>query len=284
MVRIPVTVEAIVSAEAQVAAHYTHGALEDRILASLKTAGKNLEQLSPDDLGGLDEFHLGARESTEALASFMHLQPGMHLLDVGCGIGGPARYFAGRGCQVTGVDLTPEFVAVAQRLTRMVKLDQRASFQQASALALPLASGTFDGAYQIHVGMNIADKAGVFREVARVLKPGARFAIFDILRTSDGSFNYPVPWARSPEASFVASVEDYRKALESAGFRIEHERERRQFALDFMQRVREQAAASGPPILGIHILMGEQSQLMLKNVWDAIAAGVFEPVELVAVA
>ena len=274
----------VVSAEEQVAAHYTQGALEDRILASLHAAGKNLDQLTPEDLGGLDEFHLGAREATEALASFMHLHPGMHLLDVGCGIGGPARYFAGRGCQVTGIDLTAEFVAVAERLTRMVKLDQRATFRQASALELPFDSASFDGAYEIHVGMNIPDKTGVFREVARVLKPGARFSIYDILRTNDDAFDFPVPWAQSPDVSFVASIDDYRRALESTGFRIEHQRERRQFGLDFMQRMREQAAASGPPILGIHLLMGEKSALMLKNVGAAVDAGVLEPVEFVAVA
>jgi ubiquinone/menaquinone biosynthesis C-methylase UbiE len=271
------------SAEEQVAAHYTRGTLEDRILASLEAAGKNLDQLTPDDLGGMDEFHLGGREATEALASFMHLRPGMHLLDVGCGIGGPARYFAGRGCQVTGIDLTAEFVAVAERLTRMVKLDQRAAFRQASALDLPFDSASFDGAYEIHVGMNIPDKASVFREVARVLKPGARFAIFDILRTADAAYDFPVPWAQSPDTSFVGSIDDYRRALESAGFRIEHQRERRQFALDFMQKVREQAA-SGPPVLGVHLLMGEKAALMLRNVGAAIDAAVLEPVEFVALA
>jgi ubiquinone/menaquinone biosynthesis C-methylase UbiE len=271
------------SAEEQVAAHYTRGALENRILGSLNAAGKNLDQLTPDDLGALDEFHLGGREATEALASFMHLRPGMHLLDVGCGIGGPARYFAGRGCQVTGIDLTAEFVAVAQRLTRMVKLDLRATFRQASALELPFDSSSFDGAYEIHVGMNIPDKAGIFREVARVLKPEARFAIFDILRTADGSFDLPVPWAQSPDASFVGSINDYRQALESAGFRIEHQRERRQFAVDFMRKMREQAA-SGPPVLGVHLLMGEKAPLMLRNVGAAIDAGILEPVEFVAVA
>src|SRR3974390_20925 len=112
--------------EEQVSAYYTRGELEERILSTLRSTGKNLEQLRTDDIAALDEFHIGGRESTEALATFMELRPGMHLLDVGCGIGGPARYFAARGCQITGIDLTAEFVQVAEALTRRVKLDGNA--------------------------------------------------------------------------------------------------------------------------------------------------------------
>src|SRR5271169_3174310 len=113
--------------EEQVAAYYTRGTLEERILGLLRTTGKNLDELSTEDFVSLDEFHLGGREATKALADLMELQAGMHLLDVGCGIGGPARYFAERGCQVTGIDLTQEFVRVAESLTRMVKLDHNVS-------------------------------------------------------------------------------------------------------------------------------------------------------------
>jgi ubiquinone/menaquinone biosynthesis C-methylase UbiE len=267
--------------EQQVAAHYTRGMLEDRILGMLRSAGKNLEHLRTDDFAAVDDLHVGGREAIRALAAFMGLRAGMHLLDVGCGIGGPARYFAERGCKVTGIDLTEEFVRVAESLTRMVKLDQNVKFRQASALELPFDSGTFDGAYEIHAGMNIADKAGVFREVARVLKSGARFAIFDIMRSGEGALEFPVPWAVSPETSFIASTEDYRQALQTAGFRIDHQRERRQFAIEFMQRMMVQAA-SATPALGVHLLMGEQAPVMLKNVMAAIGSGVLEPVELVA--
>ena len=269
--------------ERQVAAYYTRGMLEEKILGILRDAGKDMQRLSPEDFSAIDEFHLGGHEATQALAEFMQLRPDMRLLDVGCGIGGPARYFAGRGCQVTGIDLTEEFVRVAENITHMVNLGQWAKFRQASALELPFASGTFDGAYTIHVGMNIADKAGVFREVKRVLKPGARFSVYDLMRANDGMLAFPVPWALSPETSFVVSVDDYRQQLQAAGFRIDHQRDRRQFALDFMQRMMAQNA-SGPPALGVHVLMGEQAPLMLKNVYTAIASGVLSPVELVAIA
>jgi len=270
--------------EKQVADYYTRGQLEDRILNLVCSSGKDPAQLTADDLSGFDEFHVGGRESTEALAPHMSLRPGIHLLDVGCGIGGPARFFAARGCQVTGIDLTAEFVQVAEALTRRVKLDGNARFRQASALQLPFDPRTFDGAYTIHVNMNIPDKAGVFREVARVLKPGARFTIFDIMAADHTTFSFPVPWAPTPATSFVATLPEYRQALEAVGMRIEHQRSRRQFAVEFMQKAAARAAASPTPVLGISVLMGEQAPLMMKNVTAAIASGALDPIELIAIA
>lgn len=168
---------------------------------------------------------------------------------------------------------------MAQSLTRILKLDDKAEFRQGSALALPFEDATFDGAYMIHVGMNLEDKGGVFREVARVLRPGGQFAIFDIMRKGKGAFDFPLPWAVTPTTSFVQCAEDYQGALEAAGFRITHQRDRSQFALDFMQKT---MARTSPPVLGVHLLMGEQAPVMLKNVMTAIASGDAVPVEMVA--
>ena len=267
--------------EEKVAGHYTRGKLEEAILAAAQVAGKELAQLTAADLAPVDEFHVGGLEATQMLARGMELHPGMQLLDVGCGIGGPARYFAGQeGCQVTGIDLTEEFVNVANSLTKLVKLDGRASFRRVSALDMPFEAGTFDGAYMIHVGMNLADKEGVFREVGRVLKRGARFTIFDLMRMRDGALRFPLPWALTEETSFVAGAGQYRKALEAAGFEVEKEKSHRSFAIDFTQRAAARMAASGPPALGLHILMGEKTPMMLKNVLDGIVDGVFDVVEM----
>lgn len=267
--------------EEKVAQHYTRGKLEDAILAAARAAGKDAGQLTAADLAPVDEFHVGGLDATQMLARGMGLRPGMHLLDVGCGIGGPARYFAGeQDCRVTGIDLTEEFVQVAESLTKLVKLEGRANFRKVSALQMPFETGSFDGAYMIHVGMNLADKEGVFREVARVLKSGARFTIFDIMRMREGALRFPLPWAASEETSFVEDAAQYRGALLAAGFAIETERSHRAFAIEFTQRAAARMAASGPPALGLQILAGEKTPLMLKNVLDGIVEGLFDVVEM----
>src|SRR5262249_38363869 len=152
---------------------------------------------------------------------------------------------------------------------------------QGSALALPFESATFDRAYTIHVCMNIADKPQLFREARRVLKQDGLFAIFDLVRVGEGPIRYPVPWALIEETSFGASVNDYRDALTAANFQVVHERRRAAFAIEFMQRMFARMAQGGPPVLGLHLLMGEQTKVMLTNVFAMIQAGILEPVELV---
>jgi ubiquinone/menaquinone biosynthesis C-methylase UbiE len=273
------------NATAAVEAHYTRPQLEQTILQALTRTGHDLQGLNHADLAAVDEFHVGGLEATQELAKFMKLRPGMHLLDVGCGIGGPARYFAGeQGCRVSGIDLTQEFVSVAENLSNMVGLAHAVEFRRASALVLPFDSDTFDGAYMIHVGMNIADKQGVFREVARVLKSGARFTLYEIVRASSGAFSFPVPWAMTEETSFVAEASAYREALNSAGFQVEHERGRREFALEFTRKVLGRVAEAGQPALGLQLLMGDKMPVMVGNMLAAMGSSVLEPIELVAVA
>jgi len=281
------------SSEAKVAGHYERGRLEELILGAVVREGKDPENLTASDLAAVDEFHVGGLEATQELAKQMELRAGMRLLDVGSGIGGPARYFAGEhGCRVTGIDLTNDFVRAAESLTGRTKLDGLAKFQQGSALAMPFERDTFDGAYMIHVGMNIADKAGIFREVRRVVKAGGLFTIFDIMSTGDrragdgraleAAIRYPVPWALSGETSFVGTREEYREPLHKAGFEIVQERGRAAFGIEFTERVMARMAQGGPPALGLHLLMGEKTPLMIKNILAMMKEGVLEPVELQA--
>jgi SAM-dependent methyltransferase len=276
------------SAEAKVAKHYGRGGLEDVILAAVRREGKDPEKLTAADLAAVDEFHVGGLEATQELAAHMELRPSMRLLDVGSGIGGPARYFADKHCcEVTGVDLTPEFVQVANDLTRRVKLNHLAEFRRASALELPFEPDTFDGAYMLHVGMNIADKAGIFREVRRVLKAGSLFTIYDILfgdEEPDGkrSIQYPVPWALTEETSFVGTGKEYREALQKAGFAVTQERARTEFAIAFMERAMARMAQGDPPTLGLQLLLGDKAPVMMKSVLGMMKQGILQPVELYA--
>jgi len=269
--------------EVKVADHYTTGRLENIILEAMQRAGKDPANLTLQDLAPIDEFHVEGLEATQALAEQMRLQPGMRLLDVGSGIGGPARYFAAaHGCKVTGIDLTDEFVQVAKRLTQLVKLHDRVEFRQASALELPFENGIFDRASMIHVGMNIADKAGVYREVRRVMKAEGIFVVFDIVRSADGELRYPVPWAQGEETSFVAKPREYRDALVQAGFRVVQERDRRDSAIAFTRRIMARTAQNGPPILGLQLLMGKQTGEMLNNVLVMMEQGILSPLEIYA--
>jgi len=269
--------------EARVAQHYAAANLEQRILAAFEATGKPRASITADDLAIVDEFHIGSREATDAIAAQMHLRPGMKLLDIGSGIGGPARYFASaHGCQVTGIDLTTEYVRTAQTLSTLVGVSASVQFKQGSATALPFGNDSFEGAYMFHVGMNIQDKVKLIREVKRVLRSEAIFAIYDVMRIGPGELQYPLPWASKTEESFVATVDDYRQALVDAGFAIAGERERKQFAIDFFARMRQRNEQLGPQPLGLHLVMGETATLKMSNVVDGLRRGVIAPVEIIA--
>lgn len=268
--------------EDSVAEYYTHGSLERAVLGALAASHKDINRLEPADLAPVDEFHIGGRQATIEFAKRLELRRGMELLDVGCGLGGASRYFAHeRGCRVVGIDLTEEYVRVATALAERVGLDALVSYRQASAFSLPFESRRFGGVYMLHVGMNIEDKARLFAEVARVLEPGGFFGIYDVMREKEGELRYPVPWAPSPATSFLAEAATYRRLLEEAGFLVEQERSRREFAVEFFKKMRQRAMQGGPPPLGLHILMGATAPQKVANMISNLEAGLISPTEMV---
>jgi SAM-dependent methyltransferase len=272
--------------EERVAQHYTHGRLEQTILEALTATGADIAHLVPADLAPVDEFHIGGLQATAEFAAQLEIAPGASLLDIGCGLGGASRYFAHQhGCRVTGVDLTPEYVAVAAALAARVGLSGMVTYRQGSALALPFAAAMFDGVYMLHVGMNIEDKGMVFAEARRVLKRGGVFGIYDVMREGDGDLDFPVPWAATAESSFVSSPAVYRRLLEAAGFAVHKERSRRDFALEFFRQLRARAAnADGPAPLGLHILMGTTTPQKVANMINNLQRGLIAPTEIVCAA
>jgi ubiquinone/menaquinone biosynthesis C-methylase UbiE len=267
--------------EQEIASYYVHGSLLQTILAALKQAGVDPERPAADDLAPVDEFHIGGRMATVEFAGEMGIVPGMRLLDVGSGIGGPSRYFAAhRGCFVTGIDLSPEFCDTAKELSSRTGLGDRTEYRVASAGSLPFDDAIFDGAYMLHVGMNLPAKADVFHEVARVLKSRSVFGIFDVMREAEGDLKFPVPWAASPEMSFVETAGKYTDLLREAGFEIEKQRSRRDFAIAFFTNMRK-AASGNPPPLGLPIVMGSTAPVKVGNLLDMIERGLLSPTEIV---
>ena len=264
--------------------HYSHGQLLDAILAGVRALGKTPDTVSVDDLAPVDEFHIGGRQASEDFIGQLGLSSDDRVLDVGCGIGGTARYVASTwGCRVAGLDLTPEYVETGEAMCAWVGLGDRVDLTRGSALAMPFESAHFDAAIMLHVGMNIADKAGLFAEVNRVLRPGGIFGVYDIMRTSDDPLVYPVPWATLPETSALGSPQDYRKALADSGFEMANERDRRDFAAAFFAALRKRTdVAGGPPPLGLHILLGETAAIKIRNMVDNVTAGRDAPVEMIA--
>jgi MPBQ/MSBQ methyltransferase len=249
----------------RVTQHYGRKDLFEVILDGLVQAGHDPGNLSPGDLAPVDEFHVGGRRATVAFAEEFRPAAGSRLLDVGCGIGGAARFFAEtHGCRVTGVDLTPEFVDVARRLAAKVGFEERVAYQQADATRLPFADGSFDGAYMLHVGMNIPDKAAVLAEMRRVVRPGGIVGVYDILAGPGGKPLYPAPWATDEGASFLVSPAEMRELLRAAGFRIQTETDRTAFGIEFFRELARHNE-SGPPPVGIHLLFGDNPEVKVAN-------------------
>ena len=270
--------------ELEVSTHYQHGSLIKVIEEGFNRQGKAPPDISLDDMSVIDEFHIGGRQASEEFLDQLRLQERSLVLDVGCGLGGPARFVASQfGCLVSGIDLTHEYVDTGNVLSNWVGLDKKVILQQGSATALPFPDGQFDAAYMMHVGMNIADKKSLFVEVFKVLKPDGIFGIYDVMQIGSGEMQYPAPWAASKSTSSLASPQDYQTGLKEAGFNILATRERGDFAIEFFENIkRRMAETTADPVLGLHVLMGDDAKTKVANVLQSIKEGSIAPVELIA--
>jgi ubiquinone/menaquinone biosynthesis C-methylase UbiE len=264
--------------------HYGHGSLLDAIQTAICKLGKTIESVTIEDLAPVDEFHIGGRVATENFLGQLSFSDQCHVLDVGCGLGGASRFVASNyGSQVTGIDLTEEYIETGKTLCTWVKLDTHITLHQGSALSMPFPDETFDGGYMMHVGMNIEEKSRLFAEVHRVFRPGATFGVYDVMRLEDGELAYPVPWATEKATSKLATPDDYKRALSDAGFEVSAMNNRRDFAIEFFEQLRAKTLShGGPPPLGLHTLMQESTATKIKNMIDNVAAGYIAPVEIIA--
>lgn len=199
--------------------HYAAFGEREAILAALQKRGIAVESLTPEHLSPFDQFHTGGALATERLAALLGPQTGDRVLDIGCGLGGPARMLAAlKGCCVVGVDLAPHFVENAKFFTDLTRQSEHVSFHVASATSLPFPDASFDAAWHLHVSMNVADKKSMYREISRILKPGGTLAIHDPVRGDKGEVVFPVPWTPHPNMSYLVSAEDLKAEIANAGF------------------------------------------------------------------
>jgi len=253
--------------DALVERHYSFGGILEKIEAGLNLAGKDVNSLKVDDLAPIDEFHTRGRKSTLEVAALAKLKPSDLVLDVGCGLGGTARYLAEQyNCNVVGIDLTEEYISVGKKLTELVGLSDRVELRHGSALEIPYKDERFDIVWTEHVQMNIADKHRFYSEIARVLKPGGRLLFHDIFRGLGDPPIYPTPWAENESISALTTGREARSIIEQVGLKIDQWLVKVQESIEFFQRILARIEADGPPPIGTHLLMGDNAKDKLQNI------------------
>ena len=252
--------------------HYEQSGLLERIIAGLKTLGKDLGHLTHEDLAPADEFHSHGRSATRSLAELAEIPRGSRVLDVGSGLGGPARFLAATyGCDVTGIDLTPEFSAVANELSRLTGLGDRTRFQTGDALQLPFTESQFDVVWTIQMQMNIQDKRRLYAGIVRVLKPGGLFVCQEACAGNGEPIDLPVPWATRPEHSHLVDAELLRSLVRDVGLRERAWRDVTNEIVAARKAQQAKAQALGArgsgafPPLGMHLVLGDQAAVKMAN-------------------
>ncbi|MBT3305641.1 MAG: class I SAM-dependent methyltransferase [Alphaproteobacteria bacterium] len=254
------------STEAKIDAHWGKGGLAEAILAALESAGLDPDNLAPGDLVPMEHLHGRGAEATRELLAILSPGPDTHLLDIGSGIGGPARMAASQyGARVTGVDLTQEFCDVAEMLCERVGLGDLITIRQGNALDLPFEDMSFDGAYSQNVSMNIEDKEAFYAEAFRVLRLGGLFVAAEYAEGPGGAPVFPVPWALGPEDNHLFKPDAIRGAVEAVGFEIVDFTIQSEAMIEFYARAREKIAAEGPPALSPQVLLGDDGPERMKN-------------------
>jgi SAM-dependent methyltransferase len=251
---------------AAVTRHYASAGIADQVLSALRAASGPEAPVTPDSLAPFDHFHGRGLAATREIAARLAPRPGERLVDIGSGIGGPARWIAATfDVEVTGVDLTPEFCAAAEALNAVTGLADRVRIIHGSAIALPVPDAAYDAAYSQNVIMNIADKALFYREAFRVLRPGGRLALSNLCAGPAGEPYFPVPWASTRDTSFLATPESMHADLLAAGFEIVDFRDVTPELLATHRRFRDRTQESNTPRIAVEILMGERAAEIQRN-------------------
>jgi len=237
--------------------YYSPNDLYNKIIERLDSLGKDLSRATLDDLQPVDEFHIRGDVATKELIKLSGFTPDMHILDVGCGVGGSTRRLSHEtDCRVTGIDLSDGYIDAAERLTQLLNMQERVNFHAASALALPFDDNTFDGAWSIQMNMNVEDKPGWLKELYRVLKPGGRAVLYEVCGNKNTPVYFPVPWAQDSSMSFLVPPESFRDLITGAGFDIDVWNDKTGLAQKAFAHMTEPVGEPDLPQLGVHLLVG----------------------------
>ena len=265
-----------------IADHWGKGDVFALITAALTKQGKPLDNLTVEDLAPVDHYHARGFPATVELGDRLPIRPGQHLVDIGCGLGGPARYLAKRfQCVISGVDITPAFVAAGNKLSALVGIQSQVKIELGDGQSLPYADASFDGGYTQHVTMNVPDRPKFYAEAIRVLKPGAFFALSEHCLGSAGQPHYPLPWSGDGSGAYLVTPDETRRLLEQAGFEdIQIEDTGAKYLAGYKKAVERMEAGTMPP-LGVHLLMGPTAQEKTRNAARNIEEGRTNPIEVI---
>lgn len=246
--------------------YYSPDDLYGKIVEGLNKLGKDLSKVTLDDLQPVDEFHIRGDAATKELIRLAAFTPDMHILDVGCGIGGSTRRLSSEtGCRVTGIDLSDEYIDTAERLTALLKMQDRVTFQACSALELPFADNSFDGVWSLQMNMNVEDKLAWLAETRRVLKPGGRAILYEVCGSKNTPLHFPVPWAQDASMSFLVPPDAFREVITAAGFDIAVWTDKTDLAKVAFSQAKKPEGEPTLPVLGVYMLVGRDIGMKAYN-------------------
>jgi ubiquinone/menaquinone biosynthesis C-methylase UbiE len=263
-------------------AFWTRGDIHSRIHLAMTKANLIDKKLEIEELFSIDQYHARGIAATFDLAKRMPIKKNQSILDIGCGLGGPARYYAKEfQCIITGIDITPSFIEIGNEFNKITSMSNKVKLKIGDGEILDFKNEIFDGAYSLHVTMNISDRKKFFSEAFRVLKKGSFFAFTEHGLGAEGNPIFPLPWADTEEMSYLMPLEQTILLLKEIGFSNIEIIETGEKYISGYEKLTKSSSEKNKPILGIHVIGGESMQARSVNSMKSIRENRTLPFEIV---